>query len=186
MNRIEPAEEDEEAFPHLAKPLPSRGGGGGRGGGRGGSDGLRPNWLEAGRDFGGSRSGVATPAEERTDVEDAIEQPSRKHKKLPSLGDFGARGKGRGAGAGAGAGGERGGVEDEREWIRESGMGIGARADALGDQVEGEEEGEEGEEGGGGKGTKMVDEGVQVSEGGEEVQIWEDERRDKSFEGSVY
>ena len=151
-----PAEEDDEAFPHSSagksqrsvdistQDLPSR---------------LReqqtsprtlkpkPQWLAAGRDFGGSESGMATPTA------------------LPDTAGYGfPNGNDQG----------RGSSPDQRldeteetheEWLKESGMGTGARADALGDQVE-----EEGSDDG----------------KGDPERVKQREKEDESIYGAVY
>lgn len=132
-------EEDEEAFPHTAhtklqrsvditsqdfperlrdqrpprpSPMESKG---------------RPMWLQAGRDFGGSESGMATPAPaaeqggygfpEVVGRDKAADHADDETSPVTDQHRVGVVGK-------------------ERDWVKESGMGAGARADALGDQLE--------------------------------------------------
>ena len=118
----------------------------------------KPHWLQAGRDFGGSESGMATPASagfeamaygfsDSTNRQPLETEPSgnrdRDHSRTPSV--------------------------READWLRQSGMGSGARADALGDRED----------------ESDVDSGSE--RGKEEIRrVEEAEREDKSLRGSVY
>ncbi|KAF2238340.1 phosphoglycerate mutase-like protein [Viridothelium virens] len=145
----------------------------------------RPSVLRLGRDFGGSRSGAVTPADVLSDDSDyfSSETGNKAHAGRRGVGvgasvpmNLGALSKklkqkdgvGRG-GAGAGKTTE----EQEQEWAEESGMGSGARADALGDQTESSDVDTGGEETPG-TGRSAVSE-VELAE-----------MRDKSVRGSVY
>ena len=168
------SEEDEEAFPRLAKsvkdaqfPLPNRPL-------KSVPDdryGLRPNWLEAGRDFGGSKSGVATPADEAGDQED---YGFPMHQRCTSWGSQYHSHKPREDAQATGNLNTKN-DDEEKEWIIESGMGAGARADALGDQLDDDDEHSDG----------VVDQDVphRADVG---VQVSNEEDQDRSFEGSVY
>ena len=119
------AEEDEEAFPHFLhqnkKSFPSDYSTFAHW--RGPSEvsdaqQLRPNWLEAGRDFGGSRSGIGTPEAGVERAEYGFPHTLPKRSALQKSTDGGS---------------------SEAGQPGEEGMGSGARADALGDQGSGEE-----------------------------------------------
>lgn len=74
----------------------------------------RPNFLNVGRDFGGSHSGVGTPAEGLSDDSDYFDPRARQARA--------ARSRSRQAS-----------IKQAAEWATESGMGSGAKADKLGD-----------------------------------------------------
>ncbi|KAI9703115.1 MAG: hypothetical protein M1820_005987 [Bogoriella megaspora] len=133
----------------------------------------RPSILRLGRDGGGSRSGTTTPAELLSDDSDYFSSEAtgpgagmRGFKRLRALGASRRSGKTT--------------LAMEQGWIEQSGMGTGARADALGDQSTEEEDGdgEDSEEEVGqetpGTGRSAVSE-VEVAE-----------KLDKSVRGSVY
>lgn len=111
-----------------------------------------------GRDFGGSESGAATPAEGVNDGENAYFHIATQSDSLAT-----ALGK---------APKRKMTPDDIDRWTHESGMGAGKRADALGDEPE-ESSGADGE----GDGVASVD-----GEGGLE----DKEKWDKGVKGSVY
>lgn len=107
--------------------------------------------MQSGRDAGGSRSGAATPAEEDDSEYEKIE--ARPKRGLVEV-----------------VGGDRRG----KDYDEESGMGVGARADALGDRsLEGSEAGE-------------VEEEVQErdGDGGEAEEVEEGGRRNEDVADS--
>ncbi|KAI9659229.1 MAG: hypothetical protein M1831_003811 [Alyxoria varia] len=145
---------------------------------------LQPTWLEAGRDFGGSTSGVATPADIGSDTGDepsstaanraipadvdpafALRQNRKRRQKASADYGFPTAETGPDDAQENDTDSNRDTDRNENKWINESGMGTGARADALGDQSE-DEDGDD--------------------EAKNSRDISEDEKRDKSLRGSVY
>lgn len=74
----------------------------------------RPNYLHVGRDFGGSHSGVGTPAEGLSDDSDYFDPRARQARVSLSRT-------------------RQTSLKQAAEWATESGMGSGAKADKLGD-----------------------------------------------------
>lgn len=74
----------------------------------------KPTFLHVGRDFGGSHSGVGTPAEGLSDDSDYFDPRAQQVRQ--------ARSRARQAS-----------LKSAVEWVNESGMGSGAKADKLGD-----------------------------------------------------
>jgi len=97
--------------------------------------GSRPHFssFHSGRDFGGSLSGAATP----------VDSPLH----APNNGDYGFPTTQQSLGTGRDAPGRPPTDHEQERWISQSGMGSGARADALGDQFDDEEAEEEASEG---------------------------------------
>ena len=136
----------------------------------------RPSILKLGRDFGGSRSGAVTPADVLSDDSDYFSSEANgsnknANKKLAptNLGMISKKLKQNG-GADASA------MERKKSWAEESGMGSGARADALGDQTEDSDL-----DTGDGDGEETPGTGRSATS---EVELAE--MRDKSLRGSVY
>ena len=78
---------------------------------------TKPNFLNVGRDFGGSRSGVGTPAEGLSDDSDYFSPQTRPGKPTRSRS-------------------VQSSLKSAAHWEKESGMGSGAKADRLGDDDE--------------------------------------------------
>lgn len=187
------------------------------GGGGGGADGEatgqaggeaqgrlpeQPASLHVGRDFGGSHSGAATPADGFSDESDYF-PPKAAAEAAADAGDGRSNGDGRGksesksesAGRGKGRGGAPKRPRSRQEWEEESGMGRGARADALGDEevVLEEEDDVDGDVEGGRSGEEETREGwdAKVDEGVNGNDEWvkeverERERERRGF-GEVY
>ncbi|KAI9655158.1 MAG: hypothetical protein M1821_005641 [Bathelium mastoideum] len=159
----------------------------------------RPSILRLGRDFGGSRSGAVTPADVLSDDSDyfsseaaggankdkdnssnASNKNGNEKKKLAPTGLVAITRKLRRQKSS----GDKG-VKGEETWAAESGMGSGARADALGDHTEEEEEEiEEVEED-----ESEMDSGGEATPGTGRSAVSEvelAEMRDRSVTGSVY
>ncbi|KAK4999175.1 hypothetical protein LTR66_001745 [Elasticomyces elasticus] len=129
---------------------------------------LRPSMvtMNSGRDFGGSHSGAGTPGEgisEESDYFPALPahslgskpKPKKKPKRQPT-------------------------EENLESWAKQSGMGIGARADALGDKSD--SEGSVSDEVGG---TGQTQQDFRNKVVAEVQKVEQEEARDKSFRGSV-
>ncbi|KAI9716401.1 MAG: hypothetical protein M1828_000343 [Chrysothrix sp. TS-e1954] len=121
-----------------------------------------PGWLEAGRDFGGSQSGAATPAS-GMDGEDGYGFPQRSQ--TPVNGDRSGAPRQDDEPRALGAHDQSRKSAARASWVKDSGMGTMARADALGDQTDEDEDGDQ-------------DTG--------ETSIEAQETKDKSIQGSVY
>jgi len=155
---------------------------------------LRPSSIELrGRDAGGTLSGAATPMGERDGFgfgsTDTDEQGSRDHTDneqhdthTPLHQSLPRKKKPR----------RRPTQEDLEDWARQSGMGSGARADALGDEPEDEsDDGHDGAEAVGETSEQEKQFGYQIEEdvGPKNERVKEIERmekQDQSLEGSVY
>ena len=141
-----------------------------------------PSSYHMGRDAGGTLSGAATPAGDSAGDDDAESQdddaspgpmastatnkmakPSKDYFNAGTPSSTTKRGKPQ----------RRPTEQDLENWVRQSGMGSGARADALGDEPEEDDEEEE-------NGDKIQQEREGPSE------IAEQEKQDKSVQGSVY
>lgn len=132
-----------------------------------------PSYMAAGRDGGGSASGAATPdtvAEANPDLESANAKLSTHGASQPSESEDDSENEPNPGSRSNAAPSE----EVVRRWTEESGMGSGARADALGDYSEDED-------------SVTEHDAKQTNYDGRRLQdLAEAERQDKSLRGSVY
>lgn len=141
----------------------------------------RPSNLHQGRDGGGSLSGAATPADGLSgaatpadglsDEDGEVASPSYFPREVATAASAAVAGTKRPPQ-------RRPTITELENWAKESGMGTGARADALGDDPEEEEE----------EDPDADDEGgAKVDDGAEGLKIVQAaEEKDKSLRGSVY
>ncbi|CAD0095209.1 unnamed protein product [Aureobasidium mustum] len=139
---------------------------------------TRPSFLH-GRDGGGSLSGMATPAEGFSDFSgaesDYFHRSEQHHRNLsdanpnnPSAASFSRRKRT---------------VQDLERWSQQSGMGTGARADALGDEYNEHDEHIDGDD----EHDDHDENTVQMHEPSELIEkLKKQEIEDKSIRGSVY
>ncbi|KAI4721307.1 phosphoglycerate mutase-like protein [Aureobasidium sp. EXF-10727] len=139
---------------------------------------TRPSFLH-GRDGGGSLSGMATPAEGFSDVSGAeSDYFARIQEHHRNLSDANPNNP-----SAASSSKRRPTVKDLEKWGRESGMGSGARADALGDEPNEHDENADGDD----EHDDHDENVVKMHEPSEIIdELKKQEIHDRSIQGSVY